>query len=189
MSIEEIDESTHTHSHDPAVEDDVPVDEEEDTLPTGADVQVYSRAERKARLALIKQGMKKVNGITRVTLRRSRNILFVIANPEVYKLATGDVYLVFGEAKIEDMSAAAQASALQQLASEEAATGAAPESKGKEKEVEIEVAKEEEEEADEDVDTEGVEAKDIELVMTQANVSKSKAVKALRNNNFDIISR
>ncbi len=37
------------------------------------------------------------------------------------------------------------------------------------------------------VDETGVEGKDIELVMSQANESRSKAVKALRNNNNDIV--
>lgn len=38
------------------------------------------------------------------------------------------------------------------------------------------------------VDDTGVEQKDIELVMSQANVSKAKAVKALLNNNNDIVN-
>ena len=50
---------------------------------------------------------------------------------------------------------------------------------------------EEDEEAEEDeasIDVTGIEEKDIELVMQQANVSKSKAVKALRNNDNDIVN-
>lgn len=38
------------------------------------------------------------------------------------------------------------------------------------------------------VDEAGVEDKDIELVMSQANVSRAKAVKALKNNNNDIVN-
>lgn len=34
----------------------------------------------------------------------------------------------------------------------------------------------------------GVEVKDIELVMSQANVSRAKAVRALKNNNNDIVN-
>ena len=37
-------------------------------------------------------------------------------------------------------------------------------------------------------DETGVEAKDIELVMSQANVSRTKAVKALKNNQNDIVN-
>ena len=38
------------------------------------------------------------------------------------------------------------------------------------------------------VDETGVEEKDIELVMTQANVTRPKAVKALKNNSNDIVN-
>ena len=46
----------------------------------------------------------------------------------------------------------------------------------------------EEEEEGEEVDASGVEEKDVELVMSQANVSKAKAVKALKNNDNDIVN-
>merc|ERR1712107_857465 len=46
----------------------------------------------------------------------------------------------------------------------------------------------EEDDEDEEVDETGVEAKDIELVMSQANVSRGKAVKALKNNENDIVN-
>ncbi len=45
-----------------------------------------------------------------------------------------------------------------------------------------------EEEDEGEVDESGVEAKDIELVMTQAGVSRSKAVKALQTADGDIVS-
>ena len=38
------------------------------------------------------------------------------------------------------------------------------------------------------IDEATVEGKDIELVMQQANVSRSKAVRALKNNNNDIVN-
>lgn len=41
---------------------------------------------------------------------------------------------------------------------------------------------------DEDVDETGVDPKDIELVMTQAGVSRSKSVKALKAANGDIVA-
>ena len=53
------------------------------------------------------------------------------------------------------------------------------------------VVAEEDEEGEEDeasIDIEGIEEKDIELVMQQANVSKGKAVRALRNNDNDIVN-
>ena len=43
-------------------------------------------------------------GVMRVVIRKARNIVFVIHKPEVYKSGGGDTYVVFGEAKIEDLS-------------------------------------------------------------------------------------
>lgn len=44
------------------------------------------------------------------------------------------------------------------------------------------------EESEEEVDETGVEEKDIDLVMCQANVSRGKAIKALKNNQNDIVN-
>ncbi len=49
-------------------------------------------------------------------------------------------------------------------------------------------AAEEEDDDDEEVDDSGLEAKDIELVMTQASVSRKKAVQALKENGNDIVN-
>ena len=104
---------------------------------------------------------------------------------------------IFGEAKIEDLNSQAQASAAQQLAAAEAAQGEHAghdhdhdhdHDHGKGKAPEAEAKKEEEEDDGEEVDEGGLEAKDIELVMAQANVSRKKAVKALRENDNDIVN-
>jgi nascent polypeptide-associated complex subunit alpha len=52
-----------------------------------------------------KLGMKPVTGIVRVTIKKSKNILFVISKPDVFKSPASDTYIIFGEAKIEDLSA------------------------------------------------------------------------------------
>ena len=43
-------------------------------------------------------------------------MLFVIANPDVYKAPSSDTYVVFGEAKIEDLAAKAAEQQRQQAA-------------------------------------------------------------------------
>ena len=48
--------------------------------------------------------------------------------------------------------------------------------------------KEDDDDDDEDVDEDGLESKDIELVMQQASVSRKKAVKALKENDNDIVN-
>merc|ERR1712203_1096330 len=146
-----------------------------------------SRGEKKARKIMSKLGLKQVAGVSRVTIRKSKNILFVINKPDVYKNPASDTYIVFGEAKIEDLSQQAQIDAAKKFNAAEApqpsemgATGttgaAAPQPAIPE------------EDDDEEVDESGVEDKDIELVMSQANVSRSKAVKALKNNSNDIVN-
>ena len=48
--------------------------EEESGIPAGASVAVHSRNEKKARKAIAKLGLKHIEGITRVTLRRPKNV-------------------------------------------------------------------------------------------------------------------
>ncbi|KAH9874984.1 GAL4 enhancer protein [Plenodomus biglobosus] len=171
-------------------------EEGEANIPAGASVAVHSRNEKKARKAIAKLGLKHIDGITRVTLRRPKNILFVINQPDVYKSPSSNTWIIFGEAKIEDLNSQAQASAAQQIAQAEAASHDHSghdhdhdHGKGKGKAVEDKKDEEEEEEDDdEEVDDSGIEAKDIELVMQQASVSRNKAVKALKENDNDIVN-
>merc|ERR1712080_196324 len=89
-----------------------------------------NRSEKKSRKAVQKLGMKPVPNIIRVTVKRSKNILFVISKPDVHKSPASDTYVVFGEAKIEDLSAQAQASAAQQFAGAPDAVEAPKEAEG-----------------------------------------------------------
>merc|ERR1711934_1258016 len=66
-----------------------------------------NRSEKKTRRAMQKLGMKTVSGVLRVTVKKSKNILFVISKPDVFKSPVSDTYVIFGEAKIEDLSAQA----------------------------------------------------------------------------------
>merc|ERR1719359_843726 len=131
-----------------------------------------NRSEKKSRKALAKLGLTPVPGILRVTVKKSKAVCFVISSPDVYKSPGSDSYVVFGEAKIEDLGAQAQQSAAQQFAS------AADAPKAAEPKVE---------ELVEDGDETGLEAKDIELVMSQVGCSRGKAVAALKANNGDIV--
>ncbi|PHH73335.1 hypothetical protein CDD80_3896 [Ophiocordyceps camponoti-rufipedis] len=164
--------------------------EEAGNLPAGSTAVIHSRNEKKARKALEKLHLTRITGITRVTLRRPKNILFVINQPEVYKSPNSNTYIVFGEAKIEDVNATAQQAAAQQLAAAGAEGDHAGHNHGESsKAAETTEAKKEEDDDDgEEVDAEGLEDKDIELVMTQANVSRKKAVKALKENDNDIVN-
>lgn len=105
-------------------------------------------------------------------------ILFVISQPDVYKSPSSDTYIVFGEAKIEDLSAQAQASAAEQFRAPDmskVAQGAA-------------AAAVADDDDTEDLDASSLNAADIDLVIKQAGVSRNKAIKALLNNGGDMVN-
>ena len=143
-----------------------------------------NRSEKKARKAIQKLGMKPVEGIHRVTVKKSKNILFVIKKPEVFKSVASNTYVIFGEAKIEDLSAQQQAAAAQQFQQTPEFTQATTQD-GSTTENNND---DDDAEEDGEVDETGVEGKDIDLVMAQASVSRAKAVKALKNNDNDIVN-
>ena len=144
-----------------------------------------NRAEKKSRKMMQKLGMRPVPGVLRVTVKKSKNVLFVIAKPDVFKSPTSDTYVVFGEAKSEDVGAAAnQAAAAKQFRQPQAAGVPAMPATD-------EGAEDDDDDVpalEETVDETGVESKDIELVMTQAACSRAKAVKALKENDGDLVN-
>ncbi|KAG5344138.1 NACA protein, partial [Acromyrmex charruanus] len=98
------------------------------TTVTGLPIDMVSKAkqsrgEKKARKLMSKLGLKPVQGVNRVTIRKSKNILFVINKPDVLKNPASDTYIVFGEAKpyfmmiskIEDLSQQAQVAAAEKF--------------------------------------------------------------------------
>jgi len=140
-----------------------------------------------------KLGMRPIPGVVRMSVKKSNQVLFVITNPDVFKSPSADTYVIFGEAKTEDsgqmQAAAAQAAQAQQMAqqaggpskgekaqpagmAEAAAAAASPKVVEEEAPAEIE----------------GVESKDIELVMSQAGCSRAKAIKALQENDCDLVN-
>merc|ERR1719230_1928322 len=140
---------------------------------------------KKARKSIQKLGLKPVNDITRVAIRKTKSVLFVVNKPDVFKNEAGDTYVVFGEAKIEDLSQQAQMAAAKKFADAQEL-----QQKAKQQTMPEAIVEEDEGEEipDDEVDASGIDEKDIELVIQQANCSKGKAVKALRNNDNDIVN-
>jgi nascent polypeptide-associated complex subunit alpha len=103
-------------------------------------------------------------------------ILFVVSKPDVFKSPTSETYVIFGEAKIEDLSSQLQAQAAQQFRMQDLSK-AMPRQDTAPPADEVE-----------DVDDTGIEPRDIDLVMTQASVPRAKAVKALKAHDGDIVS-
>ncbi|KAK6490562.1 nestin-like isoform X1 [Huso huso] len=140
-----------------------------------------SRSEKKARKAMSKLGLRQVHGVTRITIRKSKNILFVITKPDVFKSPASDIYIVFGEAKIEDLSQQVHKAAAEKFKVPMEHSPLITETMPT-------LTIKEESEEEEEVDETGLEIRDIELVMAQANVSRAKAVRALRHNKNDIVN-
>ncbi|XP_071732159.1 nascent polypeptide-associated complex subunit alpha-like protein 2 [Rutidosis leptorrhynchoides] len=177
--VEDVKDEDDQNDDDVDADSDDDEDDKEDGTLAGSESSKQSKSEKKSRKAMLKLGMKPVLGVSRVTIKRAKNIMFFISKPDVFKSPNSETYVIFGEAKIEDLSSQLQTQAAQQfrmpdmgsvLAKSENAAAAAQ-------------ADEEEED-----DETGVEPRDIDLVMTQAGVSRPKAVKALKVHNGDIVS-
>ncbi|XP_042639339.1 NAC-alpha domain-containing protein 1 [Orycteropus afer afer] len=142
-----------------------------------------SRSEKKARKAMSKLGLRQIQGVTRITIQKSKNILFVISKPDVFKSPASDTYVVFGEAKIEDLS-----QQVHKAAAEKFRVPTKPSAHTSESAPGLQGKLECQEEEEIEVDETGLELRDIELVMAQANVSRAKAVRALKDNHSDIVN-
>jgi nascent polypeptide-associated complex subunit alpha len=182
-------------AEDPRVEQ-LPEDDSDDEVPelVEGNNQVVdeeeekgsSRGEKKARKAIIKLGMKPVPGVERVTLKKSRNMMFVISKPDVYKNPGSDSYIIFGEAKVEDLRARDAELQKQQQATQGRQGGGDTNSRLAPNQAQAVPSASAV--GEEDVDETGVDPKDIELVVSQAGCSRGQAVKALKNNDNDIVN-
>ncbi|EGD78369.1 nascent polypeptide-associated complex subunit alpha [Salpingoeca rosetta] len=167
--------------------------EAESQVAAEAATAKQSRSEKKARKALSKLGLVAVDGIARVTIRKSKNILFVFQKPDVMKSPASETYIVFGEARFEDLSQNAMVNAAEKLVKQQAQTQKAPEpapvevtTKGAEEVKETPKAEAATEEKKADAGS--ISEKDIDVVAKQANVSRDKAIEALKKTNGDIVN-
>ncbi|XP_018461725.1 nascent polypeptide-associated complex subunit alpha-like protein 1 [Raphanus sativus] len=163
-------------------DDDKDDDDAEGQDGEGGGKSKQSRSEKKSRKAMLKLGMKPITGVSRVTVKKSKNIMFVISKPDVFKSPASDTYVIFGEAKIEDLSSQMQSQAAEQFKAPDLSNVIKGESSSSSAAAVVQ------DDDDEEVDEEGVEPKDIELVMTQAGVPRPRAVKALKAADGDIVS-
>ena len=143
-----------------------------------------TRMEKKSRKALSRFGLKPVEGIIKVTIRKSKHLLFSITNPEVFKSPTSDVYIIFGDAKIDDGTSQPTTSANKYPLTNFANCESAPTETwttsqyGQEEEQEKEAGS---------LDMTGLEERDVQLVMAQCQCKRTEAIAALRKNNNDLV--
>ena len=140
--------------------------------------------EKKARKMMSRLGLRPIPDITRATFKMSSGYYF-IEDPDVY-MNSNDSYVIFGEAS----SPAAQAQTSQAQAAMAQQQAAAT----KEMDVSyvIETVNNNTPElttTDEgDNKVEGVDEKDIDLVISQASCTRAEAIVALKENNGDLVN-
>lgn len=117
----------------------------------------------------------------RVIIGKSKNILFVITKPDVCKSPASDTNIAFWEAKTKDyLSKHSQPAVAEEFYVQGKAVSNMQEY--------TQTPTVQEERKEEEVDETGVEIKDIELLMSQVNVLRTKAGRTLKNNSNDIVS-
>lgn len=172
-------------AEDPRVEEIADSDDDDEPPPLvnnqeEEEEKGSSRGEKKARKAIIKLGMKPLAGVERVTMKKSKNVMFVVAKPDVYHTPGSNSYIVFGEAKIEDLAARAAEEARQQSRQGGNQRQSVP--------PQTNTTRASAPSNEEPVDESGVQAADIDLVCSQSGCSRAAAVAALKNNDNDIVN-
>lgn len=132
-----------------------------------------SRAEKKMKEALLKHNLKPLEKVSTVMMRKGQQIMWSFAQPDVYFI--DDVYIIFGEPQMQDPGA----KAVEQLKNSAVAEEAAPAEPA---------AKVVEDEQEGEVDATGLKEEDINTIMQQSNVSRARAIKALRDADGDLVT-
>lgn len=163
-------------------------------IPQGAEVNIISKNEKKARDLIKKLNLKQIKGISRVTFKQRGNLIYAIDQPDVFKSPAG-TYVVFGEAKVDDMNQRlAEAQAAQSAANASAPADATEDKTPESITADLEkaslnpVSEDAEESEDVDVDETGLDANDISIIVEQTQVSRGKAVAALRKHKGDMVN-
>ena len=150
---------------------------------------VKNRNEKKARKMMGRLGMRPVPNIARCTFKANAGRgYFAIDKPDVF-VSTNETYVIFG---VATQGGSNPQSAAQQQAAAMAAANAAG---GGGKVMDVPNVQDnvpeptvEEGEGDETGDVDGIEEKDIGLVMSQASCSRAKAILALQENDGDLVN-
>ncbi|KAL8188549.1 hypothetical protein R6Q57_029837 [Mikania cordata] len=132
------------------------------------DVSELSRREKKSRKAMLKLGMKAVVGVSRVTIKKTKNVCSYTNTKPLFFVVVVDLSSQLQAQAAQRFRMPDMGSVMEKPDSDAAAAPAPAD--------------------EEEIDETGVEPRDIDLVMTQAGVSRSKAVKALKVRDGDIVS-
>lgn len=169
-------------------------DDEDDGEGADAGGEGPTRAERKARKAFLKLGLEEQKGFSRVTVRKGKDMHFVVNSPAVFRMPGTDYWIVFGAPAVDDYGSR-QAAASKGLAGmgapgmpagglEAALSGAGGAlAASRTAEAKPAAAAASAAAADEGADEElpeGIESKDVEFVMSHTGATRSVAIAALK---------
>ncbi|KAL8431436.1 hypothetical protein ACSSS7_005265 [Eimeria intestinalis] len=143
-----------------------------------------SRNEKKARKAVSRLGMKQMPEIVKVVIRKTKQAWFVLPKPDVFKSLSSDTYVIFGQA--ENMASQAHTEAAQRFTQGAVPFGASDQAPAPPP-AQAWNAGARAAEGEEEVDMEGLDARDVQLIVSQLQCSRQEAAKALRENNNDIV--
>lgn len=131
-----------------------------------------SRAEKKMKEALLKNNLKQLEKVSTVMIRKGQQLMWTFSQPEVYYLE--NVYVIFGEPTMDDPAARAI-----NAIHDNATTGdIAP----------TETTNTTVVDDNEEEDATDLKEEDINTIMQQSNVSRGRAIKALREANGDLVT-
>lgn len=145
----------------------------------------YSRGEKKARRLLMKLDLERIPNVSRVTMRKAKNVLLCMDRPDVYKCPYTKTLILFGEMRVEDTSNAAAAQAAERYLNDVNVRPAQENGEGLSSDNKLGIDDDEE---DAKLDNGQLDEKDIELVIMQSSCSRQKAIKALLKNNADVVN-
>lgn len=162
-------------------------EKQEEEMPSleNADGPKLNKGERKCRKALSGIGMTAFTGVTRVTLRKRDNLIFVVSNPEVLRSKDGNSFAVFGELKLEDPNQRVAQKEAEKFAESQVAAAQAT-AAAKAKASDKDEAKKTE--GEEELSEEGITKNHIKMVMDHTDCSRADAIKALKESKDDMIS-
>jgi nascent polypeptide-associated complex subunit alpha len=162
---------------------------DEDAIKNAAGGATAGKGSKRYAKAMAKMGLKPEPNVLRISIKRGRGQSLGISKPEVYRFPGTNTFVIFGEVQGEDFGAGDTSRAAAAVtgaappvpkASSEAATATpAAAAAG----ASAAAAADEEE-----VDAGDLGEKEIKLVMSQANVTRGKAIKALKANKGDIVN-
>jgi nascent polypeptide-associated complex subunit alpha len=171
--------------------------EEQGDATTGSKTsRPLNRNEKKARKSLLKLGLKPISSVKRITLRRGKAHVFAINDAEVFQNPADKSYVVFGTCQMENngLGPLASGQGFGNMAGKMPsfpAPGGQDEEGNASEEKKVAIIEEDgvaKEEGSEEALPEGLDEKDVKIVMEQAKVSRSRAIAELVKQNNDIVN-